>query len=67
MNEKMTEKIKNEILERFYFSKNKNYGRLEDTEWDELEKYIKNLEIGLDTTFEEVIEKYYECISQWER
>ena len=67
MEKQTTEKIKNEILERFYFSKNKNYKKLTKEDWNDIEKYIKNFEIGLDTTFEEVIEKYYEFISQWER
>ena len=39
MEKQTTEKIKNEILERFYFSKNKNYNKLSENEWDELEEY----------------------------
>ena len=67
MEKQTTEKIKNEILERFYFSKNKNYNKLSENEWDELEEYIEDYIVEEDTTFERVIEAYYECISQWER
>ena len=63
----LKEKIKEDILERFYLSKNKNYGRLIEEDWDDIERYIKSFEVGLDTTFERVIEAYYEYISQWER
>ena len=63
----LKEKIKEDILERFYLSKNKNYGRLIEEDWDDIEEYIKKFEIELDTTFEQVIKAYYECISQWER
>ena len=63
----LKEKIKKEILERFYLSKNKNYKKLTKEDWNDMEKYIKSFEIGLDTTFEQVIKAYYECISQWER
>ena len=63
----LKEKIKEDILERFYLSKNKNYGRLIEEDWDDIERYIKSFEVGLDTTFEQVIKAYYECISQWER
>ena len=63
----LKEKIKEDILERFYLSKNKNYGRLIEEDWDDIEEYIKKFEIELDTTFERVIEAYYEYISQWER
>ena len=63
----LKEKIKKEIFERFYLSKNKNYKKLTKEDWNDMEKYIKSFEIGLDTTFEQVIKAYYECISQWER
>ena len=63
----LKEKIKEDILERFYLSKNKNHGRLIEEDWDDIEEYIKKFEIELDTTFEQVIKAYYECISQWER
>ena len=63
----LKEKIKDEILERFYLSKNKNYKKLTENDWEDIEEYIKKFEVGLDTTFEVVIGAYYESISQWER
>ena len=67
MEKQTTEKIKNEILERFYLSKKKNYGRLKEEDWDDIQNYIENFEYEIDTTFEYVIKAYYEFISQWER
>ena len=65
--EEEMEELKEEIIDSFHSFKERNYNKLSENEWDELEEYIEDYIVEEDTTFERVIEAYYECISQWER
>lgn len=61
--EEIIEDVREEILTSFYiFKKNFSY-RLNDTEWDGMQKYFEDYKYEVDTIFDEVLEDYYDYIT----
>ena len=58
--EEEMEELKEEILDSFHSFKERNYNKLSENEWDELEEYIEDYIVDEDTTFDEVLEEYYD-------
>ena len=61
--EEEMEELKEEILDSFHSFKERNYNKLSENEWDELEEYIEDYIVDEDTTFDEVLEEYYDYIT----
>ena len=61
--EEEMEELKDEILDSFHSFKERNYNKLSENEWDELEEYIEDYIVDEDTTFDEVLEEYYDYIT----
>ena len=61
--EKEIEELKEEILDSFHSFKERNYNKLSESEWDELEEYIEDYIVEEDTTFDSVLEQYYDYIT----
>ena len=43
--------------------KERNYNKLSESEWDELEEYIEDYIVDEDTTFDSILEQYYDYIT----
>lgn len=61
--EEEMEELKEEILGSFYIFKKDFSRRLSENEWDELEEYIEDYIVDEDTTFESILEQYYDYIT----
>mgnify|MGYP003616002405 CR=1 FL=1 len=61
--EEEMEELKEEIMDSFHSFKEKNYNKLNESEWDELEEYIEDYIVEEDTTFDNVLEQYYDYIT----
>ena len=61
--EEEIEELKEEILDSFHSFKERNYNKLSESEWDELEEYIEDYIVEEDTTFDNVLEQYYDYIT----
>ena len=61
--EEEMEELKEEIMDSFHSFKEKNYNKLNESEWDELEEYIEDYIVEEDTTFDSVLEQYYDYIT----
>ena len=61
--EEEMEELKEEILSSFHSFKERNYNKLSESEWDELEEYIEDYIVEEDTTFDSVLEQYYDYIT----
>lgn len=61
--EEEMEELKEEILDSFHSFKERNYNKLSESEWDELEEYIEDYIVEEDTTFDSVLEQYYDYIT----
>ena len=61
--EEEMEELKDEILDSFHSFKERNYNRLSEGEWYDLEEYIEDYEVEEDTTFDSVLEQYYDYIT----
>ena len=61
--EEEMEDLKDEILDSFHSFKERNYNRLSERDWYDLEEYIEDYEVEEDTTFDSVLEQYYDYIT----
>lgn len=61
--EEEMEELKEEILGSFYIFKEVFSRRLSENDWDELEEYIEDYIVDEDTTFESILEQYYDYIT----
>ena len=61
--EEEMEELKEEILDSFHSFKERNYNKLSENEWDELEEYIEDYIVDEDTTFDSILEQYYDYIT----
>ena len=50
-------------MDSFHSFKERNYNKLSENEWDELEEYIEDYIVEEDTTFDNVLEQYYDYIT----
>ena len=61
--EEEMEELREEIMDSFHSFKERNYNKLSENEWDELEEYIEDYIVEEDTTFDNVLEQYYDYIT----
>ncbi len=61
--EEEMEELREEIMDSFHSFKERNYNKLSENEWDELEEYIEDYIVEEDTTFDSVLEQYYDYIT----
>ena len=61
--EEEMEELKDEILDSFYSFKERHFNKLSEGEWYDLEEYIEDYAVEEDTTFDSVLEQYYEYIT----
>lgn len=61
--EEEMEELKEEIMDSFHSFKERNYNKLSESEWGELEEYIEDYIVDEDTTFDSVLEQYYDYIT----
>lgn len=61
--EEEMEELREEILNSFHLFKERNFNKLNETEWDDMEEYIEDYIVDEDTTFDNVIEEYYDYIT----
>ena len=61
--EEEMEELREEIMDSFHSFKERNYNKLSKNEWDELEEYIEDYIVEEDTTFDSVLEQYYDYIT----
>ena len=61
--EEEMEELMEEIMDSFHSFKERNYNKLSENEWDELEEYIEDYIVEEDTTFDNVLEQYYDYIT----
>lgn len=57
------EEMKEEIMDSFYSFKERNYNKLSESEWDEMEEYIEDYIVDEDSTFDNILEQYYDYIT----
>ena len=55
--------LKEEILDSFHSFKERNYNKLSEGEWYDLEEYIEDYAVKEGTTFDSVLEQYYDYIT----
>ena len=61
--EEEMEELKEEILDSFHSFKERHFNKLNENEWDELEEYIEDYIVDEDTTFDSILEQYYDYIT----
>ena len=61
--EEEMEELKEEILDSFHSFKERHFNKLNENEWDELEEYIEDYIVDENTTFDSVLEEYYDYIT----
>ena len=61
--EEEMEELREEIMDSFHSFKERNYNKLSENEWDGLEEYIEDYIVEEDTTFDSVLEQYYDYIT----
>ena len=61
--EEEMEELKEEILDSFHSFKERNYNKLNEIEWDDMEEYIEDYIVDENTTFDSVLEEYYDYIT----
>ena len=61
--EEELETLKEEILDSFHSFKERNYNKLSEGEWYDLEEYIEDYAVKEGTTFDNVLEQYYDYIT----
>lgn len=61
--EEEMEELKEEILDSFHSFKERNYNKLSESEWDGLEEYIEDYIVEEDSTFDNILEQYYDYIT----
>ena len=61
--EEEMEELREEILNSFHSFKERNFNKLNETEWDDMEEYIEDYIVDEDTTFDSILEEYYDYIT----
>jgi len=61
--EEEMDELREEILNSFYSFKERHFNKLNENEWDELEEYIEGYIVDEDTTFDSILEQYYDYIT----
>ena len=57
------EELREEILNSFHSFKERNFNKLNETEWDDMEEYTEDYIVDEDTTFDSILEEYYDYIT----
>ena len=61
--EEEMEELKEEILDSSHSFKERHFNKLNENEWDELEEYIEDYIVDEDTTYDSILEQYYDYIT----
>ena len=61
--EEEMEELKEEILDSFHSFKERHFNKLNENEWDDTEEYIEDYIVDENTTFDSVLEEYYDYIT----
>ena len=61
--EEEMEELKEEILDSFHSFKERHFNKLNENEWDDTEEYIEDYIVDEDTTFDSILEQYYDYIT----
>ena len=61
--EEEMEELREEILNSFHSFKERNFNKLNETEWDDMEEYTEDYIVDEDTTFDSILEEYYDYIT----
>ena len=61
--EEEMEELREEIMDSFHSFKERNYNKLSENEWDELEEYIEDYIVEEDTTIDNLLVQYYDYIT----
>ena len=61
--EEEMEELREEILNSFHSFKERNFNKLNETEWDDMEEYTEDYIVDEDTTFDSILGEYYDYIT----